>query len=347
MRPVLLALLLGALQPAAAQRPFTLHGTFKTPYTGKIYLRYNKQNHPGTAQNGAFTFTGSILQPVKASIVLDVPRPMARTEFFIDPGEQRVAADTASRVIGGEMYLSVSAVVTEGGRSQAALEKEDREISEKMQGIGDTYIRKRIMKEELARRFKQTPGSIVLLSLISDHASSFSADELHELYQLAGDTLRKSAFGENIKALVDKNAAALVGTVINNFSQPDVNGKLLSLASLRGRYVLVDFWASWCLPCRSENPALLKTYQRFKGKGFEILGVSLDVQQAPWLKAIADDGLTWLQVSDLRGWQNEAAKLFKIKYIPDNILIDPQGRIIAKDLHGDALAQKLQALLEI
>ncbi|WP_119079814.1 TlpA disulfide reductase family protein [Chitinophaga alhagiae] len=347
MRPVLLALFICALQPAKAQQPFTLHGTFKTPYTGKVYLRYNKQNHPGTTQNGAFTFTGSILQPVKASIVLDVPRPTARTEFFIDPGEQRVVVDTASRVMGGDEYLSISAVVTAGGRSQAALERTEGEISGKMQGIGDTYIRKRMMKEELTRRFCEDPGSIVLLSLISDHASNFTADELHALYQLTDDTLRRSAFGENIKALVDKNAAALVGTVIQDFAQPDVNGKSLSLASLRGKYVLVDFWASWCQPCRSENPALLRTYQRFKGKGFEILGVSLDAQKASWLKAIADDGLPWLQVSDLRGWQNEAAKRFKIKYIPDNILIDPEGRIIAKDLHGDALAQKLQMVLGI
>jgi len=133
-----------------------------------------------------------------------------------------------------------------------------------------------------------------------------------------------------------------------NFTQNDTLGIPVSLASFKGKYVLVDFWASWCGPCRRENPNVVKTYNAYKDKGFQILSVSLDQPGAKdkWIKAIHDDNLTWTHVSDLKYWDNEVAKQYGIQAIPANFLLDPEGKIIAKNLRGEDLAAKLSTVLK-
>ncbi len=140
------------------------------------------------------------------------------------------------------------------------------------------------------------------------------------------------------KGLVSKPAPA--------FSLPDVNGKEISLASFKGQYVLVDFWASWCRPCREENPNVVKAYQQFKGKNFTVFGVSLDKEKDPWLQAIKDDQLDWKHVSDLKFWDSMVVPLYSIQGIPYNVLVDPKGVIIAENLRGQQLIDKLQEVLK-
>jgi len=131
------------------------------------------------------------------------------------------------------------------------------------------------------------------------------------------------------------------------FTQPDTTGTPVALSSFRGKYVLVDFWASWCGPCRQENPNVVETFNKFNTKNFTVLGVSLDRpgQKSKWIDAIHEDKLTWTHVSDLKFWDNEVAKLYKVQSIPQNILLDPDGKIIAKNLRGPALEAKLCEIL--
>lgn len=139
-----------------------------------------------------------------------------------------------------------------------------------------------------------------------------------------------------------------VGDIAPDFTMNDVNGKPVSLSSFKGKYVLVDFWASWCGPCRRENPAVVAAYNKFKNKNFTILGVSLDEKKENWVKAIADDKLEWTQISDLLYWNSKAVELYKFGEmgIPYNILLDPQGKIIATGLRGSALENKLAEVLK-
>jgi peroxiredoxin len=130
-----------------------------------------------------------------------------------------------------------------------------------------------------------------------------------------------------------------------DFTMNDTTGKAFQLSSLKGSFVLVDFWASWCRPCRAENPNVVAAFNKFKGKGFTVLGVSLDSEREKWLKAIATDHLTWNHVSDLAGWKNQAAQLYGVMSIPGNFLLDKEGKIVAANLRGEALEQKLTELL--
>ena len=157
-----------------------------------------------------------------------------------------------------------------------------------------------------------------------------------------------SPFTKELTARLAPMRATATGTLAPEINLPTPEGGTLALSSLRGKYVLLDFWASWCGPCRQENPNVVKAYNQFKdkGKGFTIYSVSLDQDKAKWVKAIAADGLTWHHVSDLAGWNSVGGAAYGVKSIPQSFLIDPQGKIIAKNLRGEALAAKLAEVLK-
>jgi peroxiredoxin len=152
-------------------------------------------------------------------------------------------------------------------------------------------------------------------------------------------------YGKILQEGIAASKFGAVGSDAIEFTQNDTTGKPVSLNSFRGKYVLIDFWASWCKPCRMENPNVVTAYNKFKDKNFTVLGVSLDKVRESWIQAIKDDGLAWTQVSDLQYWNNAAARKYKIESIPQNYLVDPNGKIVGKNLRGQDLEAKLCELL--
>lgn len=199
---------------------------------------------------------------------------------------------------------------------------------------------------QLKNLIRENPESVVSVyatTYLVDPKQDFAfVDSMNTVF---ASTLPESKYTRTLASNVEKLATSAPGQLAPDFTLPNPEGEPVSLSSLRGKYVMIDFWAAWCGPCRKENPNVVRMYHRFKDKGFEILGVSLDQSKDKWVKAIADDQLPWVQVSDLQGWQSSAAQLYNIEAIPHTVLLDKEGKIIARNLRGAELEQKLESLL--
>lgn len=202
--------------------------------------------------------------------------------------------------------------------------------------------------DQVAAILKDQPVSLAVINLLQQN-SLLDRDKYYELYVSTADKLKKEwpdyAASKEFVAMVDKMKVTAIGQITPEIEMPNPDGQVIKLSSMRGKYVLVDFWAKWCGPCRRENPNVVKAYNKYKTKGFEVFGVSLDRNKEDWLQAIQEDGLTWTHVSDLKYFESKAANDFNISAIPFSILLDPQGKIIAKNLRGAALDKKLEEVL--
>jgi len=202
--------------------------------------------------------------------------------------------------------------------------------------------------DQVAAMINDQPPSLGLITLLQQN-NLLDRDKYFDVYTTAADKFKKEwpdyKYGKEFVQYVEKMKVTAVGQVAPEIELPNPDGQVIKLSSLRGKFVLIDFWAKWCGPCRRENPNVVMAYNKFKDKGFEVFGVSLDRNKEDWLQAIAEDGLTWTHVSDLKYFESQAATDYNISAIPFSILVDKEGKIIAKNLRGAALDKKLEEVM--
>lgn len=351
---------------------FTLKGAigdWDSPAT--LYFSYwndgSEVNDTTQLKNGKFSFTGDIGEPAAARLILDYTgEGMGQAAqaghiryLYLENGVVELqSADSLQnatfvkspindahqeylRFIGGE--IQDLAARMNAKVMQASPEQLNDSIF--MDGLNREY---RQLLDERARKQQQYvrehPDSYFSVVAISESVSSdFDVDEIEPLFLSINEKHRATYSGKAFAQRIEAAKMIGIGKKAPDFTQNDPEGNPVSLSDFAGKYVLLDFWASWCGPCRQENPNLVKAYAAYKDKGFEILGVSLDNNDGKeaWINAIEKDGLTWTQVSDLNAWNNEVARFYGVRAVPQSYLIDPQGVIIAQNLRGEALEAKL------
>lgn len=359
----LLPAMVFAQTPTETTGNFTIQakvGNLNAPARAYLFYRVgaNKVVDSSLIVNGVFNFKGDILDPNAASLVIDHagkgmanldPKTADAINFLLDKGNMTLASSTDSVAkakltgsVANDDYQKlttelapVNAMVQRYKATQGTMTPDQQQAKEK-------EIQK-VQINVLKSFVKENPKSYISMVAISELGPVLDVSELSPLYDQLDPSLKNTENGKQLKKSIDALLPTAMGAIAPDFTQNDPNGTPVKLSSFRGKYVLIDFWASWCGPCRAENPNVVKAYNKFKGKNFTIIGVSLDKPdgKANWLQAIKADGLTWTQVSDLKFWSNEVALLYAVQSIPHNFLLDPGGKIIAKDLRGTDLDAKL------
>lgn len=303
-------------------------------------------------KDGKFTWTGKVTEPVKAYLMF----PDRYVDFFLENADIHISghADSLSnlKVTGSASQDEFVAYET----SLKSITDQEGALYQKYDEVKDNDTAKAALEAKLDELRKQRrgktmnyitshPKSPVSLAKLADMAVMGDYKELDSLYQKLDPAAQQTATGQRLAARLAILQKSAIGQPMIDFTQADVNGKPVKLSDFKGKYVLLDFWASWCGPCRGENPNVLKAYNAYKDKNFTVVGVSLDESAEKWNQAIKEDGMPWMQLSDLKGFRNEVASQYGIQAIPSSFLLNPEGIIIAKDLRGEALHKKLAEVL--
>ena len=374
MKPYLFSLLLLAPGMATAQlaRPFTIQGQVnpKINAPAKVYLSStNNRVDSALVKNGRFTLTGSVANPSRASLTLsrqgtlkeDFMRADVKYGFYLEPGTTTFTSPDSLKyasIAGGPLTTDWQELKAAGqplaqqyqqlAAEYAAASPEQRKSPAFRQArAGRNAVLHRAHNKVDSVFVATHPASLVSVDEIA-MISNTKADSAttRRLVALLAPALRANQ-GQQIINKIARLPVPAVGQPAPEFTLTSATGQSVALSSYRGKYVLVDFWASWCGPCRAENPNVARVYNEYKGRNFDVLGVSIDVPDAreKWLKAVHDDHLPWAQVLD-QGGSNRVAARYQVEAIPQNFLIDPSGKIVALNLRGEALRTTLAQFIK-
>ncbi|NML22579.1 AhpC/TSA family protein [Pseudoflavitalea sp. G-6-1-2] len=363
-------LIVGIAGSAAAQQ-FRLEGSLGKKAEGATvtinYLKGNGyQTDSAKVKNGKFLITGDMKEPVKAFVrLIPAVKPGETntqnndyTEIFLEPRKTTMKSSDG--------LLSTATV--KGGTGQkelAELQRRLKPVNARMQALVDSMTKRISEDETTASKFRvvsqplydemdsiraafvaEYPDSYLSLSIVKDKSAIIDPVKFEPLFNSLSERLRNTDGAKAIAARLVVVKKLAIGQKAPDFTLNDTTGTPVSLSSLKGQYVLIDFWASWCGPCRQENPNLVKAYAKYKPHNFQILGITLDKQPAPWITAINEDGLKWLHVRNIKDTPNDVAKQYDIRAVPQSFLIDPNGVIIARNLRGKELEDKLEEVLK-
>jgi len=357
---LILAIILIACNQEKKENTYTINGTVEGYAEGKAFL----QNRVGgewikldsaKVVDGLFMMTSEIDAPEVYYLSLEDQRGFL--SIFVEASDILVSGnieDWGDAEINGsssqyelDTYMAARAEIDKKSEELYTLYKDAKDagdeetvkmITAQLEGIGDAD------KIFVFDYIQSHTSSVMAPYLTRRYAYYFDLDQLIEIKANLDPVLDNSPYVKFMTERIEILKSVAIGQPAPDFTMNDTLGNPVSLSSLKGKYLLVDFWASWCSPCRAENPNVVVNYELYKGKGFDVLGVSFDQNNDKWIEAIYDDGLTWTHVSDLKGWGNAVGKIYGVMSIPANVLLDPDGVIIAKNLSGEALGNELQKI---
>ena len=365
MKKLILSAMAGiALCACGTQGGYKITGNLEGFQTSKSYLLSINGNKVDTlasadVKDSKFEFKGSNVEGVKyAMITFEGQR--GGMPIFLENGNFTVtlnAADPFSNKVEGTsaaqtLFNQFNAIQMEIAQQQrplqqafmAANQAQDQEKMDSIQGVFEKLVEGAQAKE--LELIKANPDAYVTAFMVASSMQQMELDKVKERFAILSETAKANEWGKQIAEFIATQEKTAVGATAPDFTITDTEGKEFNMYDVKAKVKLLDFWASWCGPCRGENPNVVAVYKEYHKKGLEIIGISLDNNKDAWLKAIEDDGLIWKHGSDLQGWNAAPAKLYGVRSIPATFLLDENNKIVAKNLRGDALKEKIAEMLK-
>lgn len=346
--------------PCNAQESYWITGNLGQLQQDTFYLVVPNPN--GTAnvlgvsvlKNGNFEFRGQVPEPVMAMIMTPdgqgtIPLMLENTNYSVRVGAEAVEVEGGvEQAVFNELTGLQREIIQKRQKFEIDMKTAYEEGNQmRLQALAEQV--QKFMQNVQKRQFeivKKNANTSSAAYIVMSSAMQTSAEELREFYDLLGERARTSVYGKMIVAQLAELERVAVGKIAPDFTVYTPEGKSISLYGIKAKVKLVDFWASWCGPCRAENPNVIRLYKKFHGKGLEVLSISLDDNKSKWVQAIMEDGLPWLNGSDLKGQASEVARMYGVRSIPFVLLLDEDNRVIAKNIHGNELVKKIGELLK-